>query len=139
MSKDTIIEDTIQLYLDEIEEINIAFIGCTIGVAEALARSHDSLNDIDQKLSDRQYHIASQLGYGDITSNFIFLQRTLGSLQTAYDDKTVLVSKIAGLTKKSYEEVEPFVDAKLPAMQPRGNHKYDPTTARQRVQDILNK
>jgi len=119
MSKDADIETAIQLYLDEIDKINMEFIGCTIGVAEAIRRSRSALDDIDQGLAERKYHTASQMGYGDITSNFIFLQRTLGALQTAYDNKTVFVSKIAGLTSSSYEEVEPFVDAKLSAMKPR--------------------
>lgn len=133
------IEDTVQQYLDEIEEINMEFIGCTCGVAEAIGRTRKALDDIDQGLAERKYHTASQMGYGDITSNFIFLQRTLGALQTAYDNKTKLVSEIAYQTKKAYEDVEPYVDAKIPAMQPRpsGGYKYDPATARQRVQDIL--
>jgi len=140
MSKDADIETIVQLYLDEIDKINMEFIGCTIGVAEAIGRSRTALDDIDQGLVERKYHTASQMGYGDITSNFIFLQRTLGALQNAYDNKTKLISEIAYQTKKAYEDVEPYVDAKIPAMQPRppGGHKYDPATARQRVQDILN-
>jgi len=141
MNKKAEIETEIEKHLSDIEQIDMSLIGCTIGVAEAIGRSRSALDDIDQGLAERKYNTASQMGYGDITSNFIFLQRTLGSLHAAYDNKTILVSKIAGLTNSSYEEVEPLIDAKMPAMQPRppDGHKYDPTTARRRVRDILNK
>ncbi len=139
MSDNSDIEIEVENHLDKIQEIDDNFFGCSIGVAEAIDRTRMALNDIDQMIAKRRFQESSMLGYGDVTSNFIFLQRTLGALQTAYDNKTKLVSEIACQTKRAYEEVEPYVDAKLSSMIPRKENTYTPEELEERAKSMLNK
>ncbi|MFP7675737.1 hypothetical protein ACG74X_20590 [Marivita sp. S0852] len=67
----------------------------------------------------RRFEAAAALGYGDIASAFIFLQRTLGGLQMAEHRKHALISDIAEHTGQTYEDVEPQVTARLETSKPK--------------------
>ena len=70
-----------------------------------------ALDKVEICLDKRQFEEASSLGYSDVSSEFIFLQRTLGGLQHSYGQKQALVSDIALKSGGGvYEVVEPFVD-----------------------------
>lgn len=108
------IKKSIEASMAEIQVVDDGIIGETIGVAQALDHLRKALDKVDECLDKRQYEKASGLGYSDVASEFIFLQRTLGGLQHAYHQKQKLVSEIALKSGVGvYEEVEPFVDAVL--------------------------
>lgn len=75
--------------------------------ADALSKSIDAiLKAIDLK----QYREASDIGYGDLCSNFVWMQRTLGSLSTAAFKLSDTISRVAGDSGVPYEQVKPLVD-----------------------------
>lgn len=75
--------------------------------ADALSKSIDAvLKAIDLK----QYQDASDIGYGDLCSNFVWMQRTLGSLSTAAFKLSDTISRVAGDSGVPYEQVKPLVD-----------------------------
>lgn len=113
------LESAIQNRAEKIKEIDDNLFGDIIGVAEAIGRLKDSLDEIDVKMGERALEEAADLGYRDVASNFIFLQRVLGALKDSCYDKIKLVQDIAVETKYKYEEVEPQVNAKLNSLQPR--------------------
>ena len=67
-------------------------------------------SQIEDRLKNRQYEAVTNLGYRDVASEFIFLQRTMGSLLTAAHRCSSLISDIAGETRLSFEDVEPIVE-----------------------------
>ncbi len=50
---------------------------------------------IDVCLDKRNFDKASSLGYNEVSSAFVFLQRTLGGLQSAQLKKEELISEVA--------------------------------------------
>ncbi len=108
------IKKAIEESIEEITTVDDDIMGATVGVAQALDHLKKALNKVSLCLDKRQYEKASSLGYSDVASEFIFLQRTLGGLQSAYNQKQSLVSEIALKSGVGiYEEVEPFVDEVL--------------------------
>lgn len=94
-----------------IEAVDQGIIGETIGVSQALDDLRKSLDDIKACLNKRTFSEASSIGYKDVATAFVFLQRTLGGLQQAQYEKERLVSDIALQSGVGvYEEVAPFVD-----------------------------
>ena len=94
-----------------IEAVDQGIIGETIGVAQALDDLRKSLDDIETCLDKRAFSEASSIGYKEVATAFVFLQRTLGGLQQAQYEKEQLVSDIAVQSGVGvYEEVAPFVD-----------------------------
>jgi hypothetical protein len=53
----------------------------------------------------------ANLGYRDVSSEFIFLQRTMGSLLTAAHNRQRFIADIAGESQLPYEVVQPLVEA----------------------------
>jgi len=116
------IEEEVAKKADEIAAIDEGFFGDVVGVAQASSQLNEALNKLERLLDDREYEKAAQLGYGDISSEFIFLQRVLGTLSGTCLSKQALVSETVvatGIKDLSYEEVAPFVDAKIESLQPR--------------------
>jgi len=108
------IESAIAEMSDEIKAVDNDLIMDVAGVAQALDLLRKALDKVDKCLENREFEKASSLGYSDVSSEFIFLQRTLGGLQDSYGQKQSLVSEIALKSGVGvYEEVEPFVDAVL--------------------------
>ena len=119
MKLDAKLESAVQNRAEKIKEIDDNLFGDIIGVVEAIGRLKDSLDKIDVKLGERALEETADLGYRDVASNFIFLQRVLGALKDSCYDRIKLVQDIAFETKYKYEEVEPQVNAKLNSLQPR--------------------
>jgi len=108
------IENAITEMSEELKTIDNNLIMNMAGVAQAIDQLRKALNKVEKCLDQRQFEEASSLGYSDVSSEFIFLQRTLGGLQHSYGQKQSLVSEIALKSGVGvYEEVEPFVDAVL--------------------------
>lgn len=92
------------------------------GVAQAagdLRKALDALDALDGLLDDRKFEKAAALGYRDIASAFIFLQRTLGGLQSADLDRDAFTSSIAAQLHCAVEDAEPHVSARLQCLRPK--------------------
>lgn len=108
------IEQAIAETMAEITVVDELLIMEVVGVAQALSQLRKALDKVDECLDKRDFRKASDLGYSDVASEFIFLQRTLAGLQSAEYQKERLISEIVmKANARSYEEVEPFVNAKM--------------------------
>ena len=94
------------------------FFGEVVGVAQAIATLRKALNEISASLDSRQFEKASEVGYGKAAQEFVFLQRTLGGLQGACLHKEKLVSDLAFVLRRPYEDVLPKVDALMQSARP---------------------
>jgi len=120
MSKADQIKKTVETYKDQLAALDMEYVGETVGVAQALDDVRKALDAIDEKLTTREYEKAAQLGYGDIGSAYIFLQRTLGGLQHLEGKKDNLIAEIAKASGVPvYEEVAPYVLAALETAKPK--------------------
>lgn len=118
------IEQAVALKGDEIVAIDEAFFGDVIGIAQASGQLREALDKLDQLINQREYDKAADLGYTDIASEFIFLQRCLGALNDTSQSVNALVSDTilqigTALEDLSYEEVAPFIEEKMQSLQPR--------------------
>lgn len=113
------IEQAISVRSEEINAIDDYIILRMSGVSQALDDLRQALNKVDTYLGDRAFHKASQLGYREVSSSFIFLQRTLGSLQEGVDNRGQLISTIAMDTGLRYEDVWPHIKPLMTSAQPR--------------------
>lgn len=116
------IEEEVAKKAEEIAAIEDDFFGGVLGVSQASGQLKESLDKLERLVDRREYEKAAQLGYDDISSEFIFLQRVLGTLSGTCLSKQALVSETVaatGIKPLSYEEVVPFVDAKIESLQPR--------------------
>jgi len=113
------IQNAIEESRDDISDLDDALMMEVVGVAEAIDRLKKALDQLDVCLDKRDFDAAANLGYKDIASNFIFLQRTLGGLQQQANKKSELISDIAVRSDSGvYEEVAPFVDEILQSSKP---------------------
>ena len=119
MSKKNI-EKIIGDAMTEIKMVDDLLIMEVSGVAQALDELRKSLDKVDACLDTRVFDKASSLGYSEVSSAFVFLQRTLGGLQSAQLKKEELISEVAMKSdSNSYEYVEPFVNKKMVSAQVR--------------------
>jgi hypothetical protein len=95
----------------EISALDDKFIGETVGVAHAMDEMRKAFAEIDACLDRREYEQAAALGYGWVSSAFVFLQRTLRGLQGLCMEKQVIVQDLAAKLRCAYEEALPHVDA----------------------------
>jgi hypothetical protein len=88
------------------------------GVAQAIDALRKALSKLNSALDARQYEKASALGYEEVASEFVFLQRTLGGLQGACLHKEALVQGLVFELRCPYEDLLPKVDALLASARP---------------------
>lgn len=103
----------------ELETVDQAMMGEVVGVAQAVGDLRKALDELDGQLDARRFEKAAALGYQDIASAFIFLQRTLGGLQSAELNRHAFVSSIAEELQCAHEDAEPLVAARLQCLKPR--------------------
>ncbi len=108
----------------DIETLDDSFFGNVGGVSQAISQLKDALEKVDRCIGNREFQQASNLGYSDVSSEFIFLQRVLGALNDTVNQKDILIQDIClelcnELEKISYEEVAPFVTQKMESLKPR--------------------
>ncbi len=111
----TIISE-IEKHKAKIEEIDESTMHS--GVFQALHQLRQALNHVEKSLNERDYEKASSLGYSEVASEFIFLQRTLGGLQDCVHDKQKLIQDIAYQTRLAYEDVAPQVEQQMDSLKP---------------------
>ena len=105
----------------ELAAIDNTVIGEVVGVSQSIGDLRKALDVLEGLLGERQFEKAAALGYQDIASAFIFLQRTLGGLQSADFNRHAFTSSIAEKLQCAYEDVEPHVSARLECLKPRPN------------------
>lgn len=102
----------------ELAALDDEFFGEIVGVAQAIDALRAALKQVSAALDARQFEKASALGYEQVASEFIFLQRTLGGLQGACLHKEGLVQELAVALRCPYEDVLPKVDAMMESARP---------------------
>ncbi len=81
-----------------------------VGVSQAVDALRKALDKVEVCLDERDFEKASNLGYRDVASEFIFLQRTLGGLQSSVLESQRFISDLAvELGNSNYEETEVLV------------------------------
>jgi len=111
--------DAVAAVMAEIDELDQdAMHGCS-GVSQALGELSKALEHVDNSLAERLFQQAADLGYGSVSAGFIFLQRTLGELNSLETRKAVIVQELARKLHCAYEDVAPYVDAVMQSMLPR--------------------
>ncbi|MEC3863281.1 hypothetical protein VK792_18485 [Mesobacterium sp. TK19101] len=112
-------DDILNARRAELETVDQAVMGEVVGVAQAIGDLRNALDALDGHLDDRKFERAAALGYQDIASAFIFLQRTLGGLQSAEHIRHEFISSIAEQLQCPHEDAEPLVAARLQCLKPR--------------------
>jgi hypothetical protein len=102
----------------ELAALDDEFFAEVVGVAQAIDALRKALSKLSAALDARQYEKASALGYEEVASEFVFLQRTLGGLQGACLHKEALVQGLAFELRCPYEDILPKVDAQLASARP---------------------
>ncbi len=126
IAKEDSIEKSVAKKKSEIRKINDSFFGEVIGVSQAIGELKESLEAISKCLDERQFEKASQLGYTEVASAFIFLQRALGGLNDTNGRKQELIQDVGlevGKDHKDirYEEVALFVESGMESLKPIKN------------------
>ncbi len=108
---------------DGIKNIDDDFFGNVIGVAQALDQLKEALEKISICLDKREFEKASNLGYSDVSSGFIFLQRCLGGLNVTISQKEKLIQDVCielcnELDNVRNEEVAPLIEQQMENLQP---------------------
>ena len=115
------IENTIKKNKNSIHNIDESFYADMSGVAQAVGQLKEALGKVEKYLNQREFEQASDLGYSDVSSEFIFLQRCLGGLNDTVMQKEILVQEICielanELDNIKYEEVSPFVEKEMESL-----------------------
>ena len=114
MSEQQKIETSIRDFKDQVKKLDDQFIRSSAGVAQAVRELRVNLDKVDKMLNQRRYADAAQMGYEEISSSFIWLQRELGGLNDVQNEKDSLIGEIAVTSGVgAYEKVEPYVSAKM--------------------------
>lgn len=77
-NREQYIENIVAKKKSEIEKIDDAFFSEVVGVSQAIGDLKEALYKVEKSLDERQFEESSQLGYQNVASAFIFMQRTLG-------------------------------------------------------------
>jgi hypothetical protein len=93
----------------QLSNINDDIFGDVLGACQAIDYMIQNLNQIKRHISSREYESASNAGYTDISSNFIFLQRCLGGLNSSILNRAKVIQQIAFEYRVPFEDVEPKV------------------------------
>ena len=122
-SRNQCIENAVKNNKDNINAIYDCFYGDMLGVAQAIGQLKEALEKIDTCLNQREFEQASALGYSDVSSEFIFLQRCLGSLNDTVMQKEKLTQEIGievsnQLESVKNEEVAVLVGNQMESLKP---------------------
>ena len=104
------IDQIVAGYADKLNDANMALVIESAGVAQAVDALRQALDKVEQCLNNRQYEEVANLGFRDVSSEYIFLQRTMGGLLSKAHERSAIVSDIAMDAKVPYEQVSPLVE-----------------------------
>lgn len=105
--------------LEEMDSLDADAIGSTIGVAQAIGELRKALDGLDAHLDAREFERASNIGYRDVTSAFVFLQRTLGGLQSADHASSAFITRMAEQLQCTHEDIASDVKSRMQCYQPK--------------------
>lgn len=131
MTKDTA-ESIIASMREQIDAVDEKTIMAVVGVRQALDELRKALVEVDACLDSRNFEKASALGYNSVSSEFIFLQRTLGELNGLCLAKDEIVQEVAVKLECAYEDAQPHVDAVMESPHLRPNAADNPDRSSQR-------
>lgn len=122
-SRKECIDDAVNKNKVSINAIDNAFYRDMTGVAQAIGQLKAALDKVDTCLNQREFEQASNLGYSDVSSEFIFLQRCLGSLNDTVMQKEKVIQDICSeltnqLDNINNEEVTASVENELESIKP---------------------
>jgi hypothetical protein len=92
-----------------------------VGVAHSTDLLRKALQTIELHLGARDLERCANAGYEQVGPQFIFLQRTLGTLNELVGRKEVLIQEIAEAADAASADVAPLVKAALASLKPRGS------------------
>ena len=105
------ISASIEKRKEEIAALEWDLMNDSVGVRQAEDSLRKALDQVVELLEADEYERVAALGYSDVSSGFIFLQRTMGGLQMNSLKKRGLTSDIAGEVGLRCELVESMVNA----------------------------
>lgn len=117
------IEKAVENNKDNINAIDDCFYGDVVGVSQAIGQLKEALDKVSTCLNQREFESASALGYSDVSSEFIFLQRCLGSLNDSVMQKENIIQDIcievsSQLEGVKNEEVTVLVENQMESLKP---------------------
>jgi hypothetical protein len=68
--------DSIKRHAEKLDEMETDLAIESAGVAQAVDSLRRALDQVEDRLKDRQYEAVADLGYRDVASEFIFLQQS---------------------------------------------------------------
>jgi len=107
---------------EALENLDQAIIGESIGLSMTIDLLRDALNDIESALDHREFEQAALLGYTDVTSEFICMQRSMAGLNDAMSQIQQFVTEVAAETVPVYETVWPHVKDQLDCFKPKPDY-----------------
>jgi len=127
-SRKQYIDDAVENSKDSISAIDESFYTDMSGVAQAVVQLRKALDKVDTCLNQREFEKASSLGYSDVSSEFIFLQRCLGSLNDTVMQKEKIIQDIClevsdEVVKIKNEDVAVLVENKMESLKPIASPK----------------
>jgi len=103
------LNEIIESFADRLDEARFVLVIDSAGVAQAIDALRKALDKTEQCLKEEKYEEVASLGYSDVSSEFIFLQRTMGAINDKALRRSSVISDICLEAKLAYEVVEPHV------------------------------
>lgn len=103
------LREIIESFADQLDEVQLQLVIESAGVAQAIAALRKALDKTERCLRESDYAEVANLGYRDVSSEFIFLQRTMGAINDDAMKRSSVISDICCEAKLSFEVVEPHV------------------------------
>ncbi len=105
------IDEAIEKRRSDIAAVDWDLLNDSVGVRQAEDALRKALDKVSDSLDSGDYQTVAQLGYTDVSSSFVFLQRVMGGMQTNAYKRSDLISQIAMEVGLAYELVEPQAEA----------------------------
>jgi len=121
------IEQAIKARRNEIASVDWDLINDEVGVLQAESQLRAALDQVLERLKAKDYQGVGQLGYGEVASGFIFLQRVMGGMQMNGLRRSSTISDIAGDVGLTYEQVAPFAEAAFEEARKQAGNKSPET------------
>ncbi|MEM7782153.1 MAG: hypothetical protein AAF939_13190 [Planctomycetota bacterium] len=99
----------IESFAESLDEVQLQLVIQSAGVAQAIDALRKALDKTERCLRGGKYEEVANLGYRDVSSEFIFLQRTMGAINEDAMQRSSVISDICREAKLAYEVVEPHV------------------------------
>jgi hypothetical protein len=122
------------------KEIEDAFTNAMIHSAPVFHCADELRKSIDEILitiESNQIEDAADLGYGDLCSNFVWMQRCLGALHDAALKRSNAISEVAGDCGLAYEQVKPLVVEYIDRINSQKQKQSNDDERKNRIDEML--